>query len=287
MPVQRAITSAMSSSSTSSFERRVAVLLRQSCSSAVADLFAAAASLPYRSSAARLRSYWRSACSIWTLVCSICSRSSRSFVDGVLFRFPLHAQLAPAARAAPRVPSRAAPSRRAARAVGLFAQRLALDLELHHAPRDFVELLRHRVDLGAQLRRRFVDQIDRFVGQEAIGDVAVAHRRGSDERGILDANAVMRLVLLLQAAQDRNRVLDARLIDHHRLEAALERRILFDVFAVFVERRRADHVQLAAREHRLEQIARVHRALGLARADDGVQLVDEQDDLPLGRWRRL
>ena len=41
-------------------------------------------------------------------------------------------------------------------------------------------------------------------------------------------------------------------------------------------------VQLAARQHRLEQVAGVHRALGRARPDDRVQLVDEQDDLALG-----
>ena len=36
------------------------------------------------------------------------------------------------------------------RRVGLLAQRLALDLELHDAPLDLVELGRHRVDLHAQ-----------------------------------------------------------------------------------------------------------------------------------------
>ena len=37
----------------------------------------------------------------------------------------------------------------------------------------------------------------------------------------------------------------------YRLETALQRRVFFDIFAVFVERRRADAVQLAARQHRL------------------------------------
>ena len=50
------------------------------------------------------------------------------------------------------------------------------------------------------------------------------------------------------------------------------------MLAVFVERGRADAVQLAARQHRLEQVAGVHRAVDLARADDQVQLVDEEDD---------
>ena len=92
----------------------------------------------------------------------------------------------------------------------------------------------------------------------------------------------MHLVALLEPAQDRDRVLDTRLADVHRLEAALERRVLLDVLAVLVERGRADRAELAAREHRLEHVAGVHRALGGAGADDRMQLVDEHDDLALG-----
>ena len=47
---------------------------------------------------------------------------------------------------------------------------------------------------------------------------------------------------------------------------------------VLVERRRADAVQLTARQHWLEQVACVHGALGFARAHNGVQLIDEQDN---------
>ena len=67
--------------------------------------------------------------------------------------------------------------------------------------------------------------------------------------------------------------------DQHFLEAPLERGVLLDVLAVFIERGRAHAVQLAARQRGLEHVAGVHRALGLAGADHGVQLVDEQDDL--------
>ena len=74
-----------------------------------------------------------------------------------------------------------------------------------------------------------------------------------------------------------------RLADEHLLEAALQRGVLLDVLAVLVERGGADHPQLAAGQHRLEHVAGVHRALaGRAGADDGVQLVDERDDLPVG-----
>jgi hypothetical protein len=40
----------------------------------------------------------------------------------------------------------------------------------------------------------------------------------------------------------------------------------------------ADGVQLAAAQHRLQHLRRVHGALAGAGADDGVELVDEQDD---------
>ena len=107
--------------------------------------------------------------------------------------------------------------------------------------------------------------------------------RGGDQRGVADADAVVDLVLVLEAAEDRDRVLDRRLLDHHRLEPALERLVLLDVLAVLVERRRADAAQLAARERGLQEIRRVGRAFGRAGADERVQLVDEQDHAALGR----
>ena len=91
----------------------------------------------------------------------------------------------------------------------------------------------------------------------------------------------MDLVAFAQTPQDADGVLDRRLADHHGLEAPLERRVLLDVLAVLVERRRADRVQLAARQHRLQHVRRVHRSFRRAGADHGVQLVDEQDDLAL------
>ena len=67
--------------------------------------------------------------------------------------------------------------------------------------------------------------------------------------------------------------------DKHRLEAPRQRRVLLDVLAVFVEGRRADAVQFAARQGRFQHVRGVHRAFRLAGADQRVQFVDEDDDL--------
>src|SRR5690606_28812475 len=61
-----------------------------------------------------------------------------------------------------------------------------------------------------------------------------------------------------------------------------KRGILLEVLAVLVERGRADRLQLAAGEQRLQDAGSVDRALSGARADQGVDLVDEDDDVAAG-----
>ena len=68
-------------------------------------------------------------------------------------------------------------------------------------------------------------------------------------------------------------------LDDDRLEAALQGAVLLDVLAVLVERGGADALDLAARQGRLEHVGGVDGPLGPAGADQGVQLVDEQDDV--------
>src|SRR5437588_615966 len=133
----------------------------------------------------------------------------------------------------------------------------------------------------SQPRRRLVDQVDRLVGQEAVGDVAVGEHGRRHQRRVLDPHPVVHLVALAEAAQDRDRVLDRGLVHQHRLEAPLQGRVLLYVLAVLVERGGPDRAQLAARQGRLEQVGGVDRALGGAGADQRVQLVDEQDHLAL------
>ena len=136
----------------------------------------------------------------------------------------------------------------------LLLEGLPLHLELHDLAVEFVDLRRLGIEFHLEPRGRLVHEVHRLVRQEAVGDVAVRKDGGGHQRGILDADVVVRLVPLLEAAQDGDGILDARLIDHDGLEAALERRVLLDVLAVLIQRRRADGAQLPARELRLEHV---------------------------------
>ena len=154
----------------------------------------------------------------------------------------------------------------------LLAHLLDLVLELAVARRGG-----HRLD--AHARGGLVDEVDRLVGQVAVLDVAVGEHRGGAQRVVRDRAAVVRLVAVAQAAQDLDGVVHRRLLDADLLEAPLEGGVALEVLAVLVERRRADRLQLAAGERRLEDRGRVDRALGRAGADEVVELVDEQDDV--------
>jgi hypothetical protein len=89
---------------------------------------------------------------------------------------------------------------------------------------------------------------------------------------------VVHFVAALQAAQDRHRVLGRGLVDRDRLKAPGKGRVLLDIAAVFVRRRRADAAQLAAGERRLQHVGGVDAAIDASGADQHVQFVDKEDD---------
>ena len=65
-------------------------------------------------------------------------------------------------------------------------------------------------------------------------------------------------------------------------KATLERGVLLEVLAVLVERGGADGLEFATGEHRLEDRRSVDGALGGTGTHEGVDLVDEQDDVAAG-----
>ena len=134
--------------------------------------------------------------------------------------------------------------------------------------------LRQQALAGAGL----VDDVDGLVRQQAVADVLDRQVDRSLQGIVGVGDAVVRLVLGLESLQDLVGLAHRGLDDIDLLEAARQRAILFEDTAVLLERGRADAAQLARRQRRLDQVGGIHRAAaGRAGADDGVDLVHEQD----------
>src|ERR1019366_3037624 len=163
-----------------------------------------------------------------------------------------------------------------------FLERLFFDFQLRGFALELIDVGRQRIDLDAQRGSGFVDQVNRFVRQKAVGDVAVRERGRRDDGRIFDAHAVMHFILLLQTAKDGDSVFHVGFADENDLEAALEGSVFFDVLAVFVERGGANGAQFSAGERGLQHVGSVDGAFGSSGADQRVQLIDEENDLALG-----
>ena len=153
-----------------------------------------------------------------------------------------------------------------------------------HAVHNELDALLHLGDLCRQrclaelyARAGFVDEIDRLVGQEAVGNVAIRMRDRKLDRGIGVADRVELLVAVLDAVDDLDGVGLVWRRNLDSLEAPFQRAIFLDGLAVLSRRGGADALNFAARERRLEDVGRVERALSRARTYERVQLVDEDD----------
>ena len=114
----------------------------------------------------------------------------------------------------------------------------------------------------------FIDELHTLVGAGAA-------------EGAIDASNMLKPAL----ARGELRAIGATTLNEYRKyiekDAALERRVLFDVLAILVESGGADGTQLSAGKRRLQHVRGVDRALGSPGADERVQLVDKKDDLAL------
>ena len=90
---------------------------------------------------------------------------------------------------------------------------------------------------------------------------------------------MVHFVTILQTSQDGNGILHRRLIHHDRLETTLQSSVLFNVLTILVESCGADTMQLAPCQHRLQQVTGIHGAFRLTGAHDGMQLINEQQNL--------
>jgi hypothetical protein len=88
---------------------------------------------------------------------------------------------------------------------------------------------------------------------------------------------MMHFVALFESPQNPDGRLHTWLEHHHRLKPAFERRVLFDVLAVFVQCRCPNTPQFAPRQRRLEQVRRVRCPFRRSRPHQSVKFIDEQN----------
>ena len=118
-----------------------------------------------------------------------------------------------------------------------------------HCPRAFVH-----ADAGGG----FIDQVNGFIRQESLGDIAFREVGGGFQCVVGDHQLMVVFILGTDAAQDLNGFLNGRFTDSDRLETAFQCRILFDVLAVFFGGCGADHLDLSAGKCRLQDVCGIH-----------------------------
>ncbi len=102
--------------------------------------------------------------------------------------------------------------------VGVVGQRRDLRLEGREPPDGFVDLCGDAVDLDALARGRFVEEIDRRVGQRAVLQVALREAHRGEDGPFADLHLVVRFVLRRDAAQDLDGRIDRGSLDRQHAE---------------------------------------------------------------------
>src|SRR5699024_9067406 len=261
MPVHALTTSATSSALTSSLSMTSDSVVSDAVDSAVSSCFSRAGIFPYRSSAARPRSPSRSARSDSPRSCSSCSLSPRT-VSMEPFSF------------CQRVVSTESSSRFSASSARnvLNRSREAASFSLDNAISSI------------SMRRTARSTSSISTGRESISMRSLEAASSTRSIAFSGRNrSVMYRSDSVAAETSGASVIRPRVAHHHLLEPSFQCGVGFDVFAVFVQCGGADHAQFTTCEHWFDHVPGIHPGFtGRSRSDDGVEFVDERDDLAVG-----
>ena len=123
----------------------------------------------------------------------------------------------------------------------------------------------------------FIEDVNCLVWQEAILDIAARKHNSSLNSSLGVVDVVVLLVAVLKSVNNRNGVVVVWLADVDRLETPLKCSVLLDMFTVLFCRSCADDLDFSTRQRRLKDGRSVNGALCGAGANDGVNLVNEED----------
>ena len=134
------------------------------------------------------------------------------------------------------------------------------------------------IQLDTQTGTGLIHQVDSLIRQISVRNIAVAQLHCSLNSLRLNLQLMEFLITLAQSQQHCFADFRTRYINKHRLEASFQRRILFDMLAVFINRSRADNLQFTTCQRRFDNIGSIYTALGTACTDNGMQLVDKENN---------
>ena len=89
----------------------------------------------------------------------------------------------------------------------------------------------------------------------------------------------MDFVPFLQATQDGNRILDTWFLDKDRLEPAFQGTVFFNILSILIKGRGPNTAEFTAGQHRFQDISGIHGPFGGTGSNDGMEFIDEHDDL--------
>ena len=161
----------------------------------------------------------------------------------------------------------------------LPADSLSFNLQLTDTAVQFRYRLRHRIHLQTELGSRLVHKVNRLVRQETVGDVAVRKFDSRNKGIILDTHLVVVLVALLQTSHDRYRSCRGRLIHHDHLEPSFEGLVSLEILLILVKSGRSYGTEFASCQGGFKDIGCIHGTRRASGTDQGVDFVNEEDDL--------
>ena len=93
---------------------------------------------------------------------------------------------------------------------------------------------------------------------------------------------MMVLVTFLDTTEDTDGIYLVRFVDHDGLESTLQCLILFEVLLILVEGSGTDGSQFATCQGRFQNVGSIHGALATASAYQGMDFINEEDNLTVG-----
>ena len=131
--------------------------------------------------------------------------------------------------------------------------------------------------MDASASTSLIEDVNCLVWQEAILDVTARKRNGSLDGSLGVVDVVMLLIAVLKTVNNSNGVVVVWLADVDRLETPLKCSVLLDMFTVLFCRSCTNDLDFSARQWWLQDGRGVNGALCGAGANDGVNLVNEED----------